>query len=362
MTSISLMGQGLMSWLKNNLGVHSVENLAGSNTYSFHYSFYYSGGLVGVRMFANRDPDGWDWFIWVDEQPPFSFITILETQFREAKKIRLRDGGVRVRFNPEDLLPESDLGVSVLSAAEEVKKEREYEKRAAELELASLPTDLKVDTSMEAEELRPRRQEDVRQITNRIYTYVNALLSNDELTLATLLADEYMGIQADGALLDKGDELAKVGTGAITYEVLKVAKVRMRFYMIIAVVTCLQTVKGQFHGHSYNGQNNCTQIWVRRNRRWLLLSTQSTPVIGGGSSYSSEEKREIIKRVIARVLEVDESKVNLKARLADLGGNYIDGIEIRNKLEFEYGVEILEGDAKGFQIMIDILESEPPRF
>ena len=95
--------------------------------------------------------------------------------------------------------------------------------------------------------------------------------------------------------------------------------------------------------------------------RSLALRAQKLGIdITRGSTYSSEERREIIKRIIARVLEMDESEINLEATLADLGGDYIDGIEIRNKLEDEYGIEISEEDAKGFQIMIDILESEPP--
>jgi acyl carrier protein len=72
-------------------------------------------------------------------------------------------------------------------------------------------------------------------------------------------------------------------------------------------------------------------------------------------TYSTKEREEIIKRVIATELGVDESALNSQARLEDLGGDWIDAFEIRNRLEVEFEIELSGEDSNGIQIIEDVL-------
>jgi acyl carrier protein len=73
--------------------------------------------------------------------------------------------------------------------------------------------------------------------------------------------------------------------------------------------------------------------------------------------YSAEERKEIIIRIIAEVLVVDESDVIPQARFGDLGGDFEDAIDIKMRLKSEFEIELSDEDAERIQSVRDIIES-----
>jgi len=72
-------------------------------------------------------------------------------------------------------------------------------------------------------------------------------------------------------------------------------------------------------------------------------------------TYPAEERKEIIIRLIAEELGVDESEVTHQVNLEDLEGDWLDAFEIKRRLKFDFGIELSDQDVDGMQIVEDIL-------
>lgn len=70
--------------------------------------------------------------------------------------------------------------------------------------------------------------------------------------------------------------------------------------------------------------------------------------------YSAEDRKGIIRQVIAEELVVDESALTPQASLKDLDGDWLDAFEIKMRLEDEFGITISEEDAKVSLIVADV--------
>lgn len=65
---------------------------------------------------------------------------------------------------------------------------------------------------------------------------------------------------------------------------------------------------------------------------------------------------EIIKKIIAEQLKVDESEITLETHLMkDLEADSIDAVEIIILIEEKYGIEIPDEDAEKFQLVGDLV-------
>ena len=99
--------------------------------------------------------------------------------------------------------------------------------------------------------------------------------------------------------------------------------------------------------------NLMRSLAVRANELGINVATEMEKRI-----YSAKEREEIIRRVIAEELSLDESTFP-QARLENIGHDYwLDAIEINMRLEDEFGIELSEEDAKLGLIVGDIFSSE----
>lgn len=65
---------------------------------------------------------------------------------------------------------------------------------------------------------------------------------------------------------------------------------------------------------------------------------------------------EIIKKIIAEQLKVDESEITMDTHLMkDLEADSIDAVEIIILIEEKYGIEIPDEDAEKFQLVGDLV-------
>jgi acyl carrier protein len=65
---------------------------------------------------------------------------------------------------------------------------------------------------------------------------------------------------------------------------------------------------------------------------------------------------EIIKKIIAEQLKVDESQITMETHLMkDLEADSIDAVEIIILIEEKYGIEIPDEDAEKFQLVGDLV-------
>ena len=66
---------------------------------------------------------------------------------------------------------------------------------------------------------------------------------------------------------------------------------------------------------------------------------------------------EKVRSIVAKTLNIEESKIELETSLVnDLGADSIDAVEIIMELEDEFGIEIPDEDVEGIQTIGDIVE------
>ena len=107
---------------------------------------------------------------------------------------------------------------------------------------------------------------------------VAALVRGDTALWERSLADSFVFTAPDGATQDKAQVLSDVKTGVLKMESSTNDDMKVRVFGHAAVVTYRSTDKGTYQGRDISGQYRWTDVFVKRNGRWQLVSTQGTPL------------------------------------------------------------------------------------
>jgi uncharacterized protein (TIGR02246 family) len=115
-----------------------------------------------------------------------------------------------------------------------------------------------------------------------------AFLKHDTATIASILADDYVGIDGRGVVSDKLSEIEEAkapaaGTPRGTYLVLSEALsgVRVRLYGDAAVLTATNTARVSDRGEEAMVRYRRTTVYVRRNGKWQCVSFHGSRIIDG---------------------------------------------------------------------------------
>ena len=106
--------------------------------------------------------------------------------------------------------------------------------------------------------------------------FANAIVSNDADAVAQFVSDDWIIIDPDGGVIDKGRFLAVMRSGALTHEAMESTDVRLRAYGDTAVVTAVTSTKGRFMGQEFTSRERATDVFVKRDGRWRCVLTHLT--------------------------------------------------------------------------------------
>jgi hypothetical protein len=70
--------------------------------------------------------------------------------------------------------------------------------------------------------------------------------------------------------------LGVIRSGSLSHEVMDSRDVRVRIYGNSAAVTALTTTTGKFTGQAFNTEERATDLWVKKNGRWMCVLSQLT--------------------------------------------------------------------------------------
>ena len=98
----------------------------------------------------------------------------------------------------------------------------------------------------------------------------------DAAALSRILAEDWIGIDFEGTVLNKAQALRGIGSGSTSLESTVLRNMKVRIYGNTAVVTGSDTERGEYHGKDSSGRYLWTDVFVRRNGRWQAVSSQST--------------------------------------------------------------------------------------
>ena len=101
-------------------------------------------------------------------------------------------------------------------------------------------------------------------------------IKKDVDTLNRILAEDWIGIDFEGTILNKAQALQGIASGSGSLQSTVLRDIKVRVYGNTAIVTGSDTEKGQFHGRDSSGRYLWTDVFVHRNGRWQAVSSQST--------------------------------------------------------------------------------------
>ena len=110
-----------------------------------------------------------------------------------------------------------------------------------------------------------------------------AILGHDGAALGDLLAEDFSGISADGALQTREELVARLSSGALNISSLMLTDRKVRIYGATAVVTSVAEVTGNRGEDEVTGRYRYTRVYVRNAQgQWKIVSFESSRIREAG--------------------------------------------------------------------------------
>ncbi|MFF6879223.1 nuclear transport factor 2 family protein [Streptomyces sp. NPDC012474] len=118
---------------------------------------------------------------------------------------------------------------------------------------------------------------DALQVARLAKGWAEAIVSNDPARIAGFMADEWV-IVSDSGIDPKERFLSLVESGALTHSAMDlITDPRVRVYGDTAVVTGRVTNTAHHQGQRHDADEWTTDVFVRRQGRWLCVLSHITP-------------------------------------------------------------------------------------
>jgi ketosteroid isomerase-like protein len=126
---------------------------------------------------------------------------------------------------------------------------------------------------------RAQRHEYHHEIDQMEEAWRVAILKANSAELATLLADDYTGITAKGAIQTKEQAIANLRSGALQLATLNISDRKVRVYGSTAVVTSVAELTGGKNDQDVTGRYRYTRVYVRNPQgQWKIVSFEASRI------------------------------------------------------------------------------------
>ena len=105
-----------------------------------------------------------------------------------------------------------------------------------------------------------------------------AELESNTTIMSSMLADDYLGISANGRLSTKTETLDSFKTGSIHFSAMNTADRKIRVYGSTAVVVSRAQVTGSQQGQDLSGHYRYTRVYHRENGVWQIVSFEASRI------------------------------------------------------------------------------------
>jgi ketosteroid isomerase-like protein len=128
--------------------------------------------------------------------------------------------------------------------------------------------------------LLPKRESHAvhKQIESLEMTWRQAVVDNNIQAIDHLLADDYVGITANGTIEDKSQAIAQRKAGTVRVTMLNLDDLKIRLYGDIAVVTSIADVQGVNGERDISGKYRYTRVYNRRLGEWKIVSFEASRI------------------------------------------------------------------------------------
>jgi uncharacterized protein (TIGR02246 family) len=111
-----------------------------------------------------------------------------------------------------------------------------------------------------------------------------AELRGDTVSLAEILADDFVGVGPRGFTLTRDQWLSRHDTGSLRYEAFGLDEAQVRPYRDAAVMVCRQSARGVYEDENgrfeLEDQFRATLVFIEQDESWRLASLQLSPILG----------------------------------------------------------------------------------
>jgi len=113
------------------------------------------------------------------------------------------------------------------------------------------------------------------------HEWSDADVKKDVATLNRIMADDWTGIDFQGAVLTKAQALGEVAkrSAATGTSTTTLGDMKIRIFSNTAVVSGTEVETSQYRGNDSSGQYIWTDVFVLRKGRWQAVSSQSTKLV-----------------------------------------------------------------------------------
>lgn len=135
-------------------------------------------------------------------------------------------------------------------------------------------------TAPRAHALLPKRESHAvhKQIESLEMAWRQAVVDNNIPVIDHLLADDYVGITANGTIEDKAQAIAQRKAGTVRVTALNLDVLKIRLYGDIAVVTSIADVQGVNGQSDISGKYRYTRVYNRRLGEWKIVSFEASRI------------------------------------------------------------------------------------
>lgn len=114
--------------------------------------------------------------------------------------------------------------------------------------------------------------------------FAAAIVSNDPDVIGSFLADEWVIVGSDGGM-SRNRLLTDIASGDLTHDAMDlVDDPRVLVYGDTAVVTARITNSGVYLGHPFTADEWTTDVFVRRDNRWVCVHSHVSAASASTSS------------------------------------------------------------------------------
>jgi ketosteroid isomerase-like protein len=126
---------------------------------------------------------------------------------------------------------------------------------------------------------RAQRHEYRHEVDQMEEAWRTAMLKSDSAAMGTLLAEDYTGITAKGAIQTKEQTLNSIKTGALQLTSLEISDRKVRIYGSTAVVTSVAELKGSRNDEELSGRYRYTRVYARTPQsQWKIVSFEASRI------------------------------------------------------------------------------------
>jgi ketosteroid isomerase-like protein len=130
---------------------------------------------------------------------------------------------------------------------------------------------------------RAERHESKHEIDQLEQNWRDAILHRNVQAMATLLADDYIAITANGTLQSKDQTLTTMKNGALHFNAIDFSDRKVRFYGKTALVTSRAEVTGSTAEGEVSGSYRYTRVYVRDPKgMWKIVSFEASRIREAG--------------------------------------------------------------------------------